>query len=1114
MEIACLPEYEVERIEALRRYEILDTPAESVFDSIVELAAYLCRTPVAAISLVDEQRQWFKASTGLNMRETSRDVAFCAHAILQDEPLLVPDARQDVRFADNPLVTASPNIRFYAGVPLVTPDGYPLGTLCVIDYVPRELERQQLDALQTLAVQVMAQMELRLSRGRYQYAGLPQAAAMRKLSIALNQTDEAIALTDLDAHYTYVNPAFSRLFGYAPEELLGQHISLLMPDQAVSGASAEQAIDAALEHGEFHGEVMRQTRCGRVIPVLLKVVLFRDERMQAGGYVATMTDLSEIKRVEGELRASERQLQDMFEHAPLGMATLALDGSFLRVNRALCNIVGYAREELTGIRFSDITHPEDIDISRMNIARLLKGGIGAYLVEKRYIHKDGHPVWARVNTSLQRNAAGEPQHLICQMENISATKQAEALQQERKHFLRAIFESALDAVVLMNGKGQITGWNGQAEKIFGWRRDEVLGRSLHETIMPARYREAHRRGLEQFLSGGEGAVLNARIEIAALHRDGHEFPIELAVSPIKTAGGYEFSSFIRDISKRKATEEKLRLAALVYQHAGEAMLVSDANNDIIAINPAFSKMTGYSADEVIGKNPKILSSGQQGSTFYQEMWQELLAADHWQGEIWNRRKNGEIYAERLTVNVIRNQDGSVYRYLALFSDITEKKRFEEQILSQANFDNLTGLPNRRLFHDRLGQQVKQMDRSGHSMALLFIDLDRFKEVNDTLGHHVGDRMLMEAARRIDGCVRETDTVARLGGDEFTVILPNLTDPCRVERISEAIIRSLSEPFRLGNETIYISASVGITLYPEDAGDVHSLLKNADQAMYAAKNKGRNRYCYFTSSMQEAALVRHRLVSDLRDALAGEQLEVHFQPIVDLATGRITKAEALLRWRHPERGMVGPAEFIAAAEETGLIVSIGDWVFRQAAWQAKQWLDNFGYPIQVSVNMSPAQFLPGIDYRHWLDYMRELGLPGEHVVIEITEGLLLRADEGVARQLDMFREAGIGVAIDDFGTGYSAFSYLKKFEIDFLKIDRSFIGGLNSNSGDLALSEAIIVMAHKLGLQVIAEGVETEEQRALLTGAGCSIGQGYLFSRAVAPEAFEALLKASLAASGK
>ena len=556
---------------------------------------------------------------------------------------------------------------------------------------------------------------------------------------------------------------------------------------------------------------------------------------------------------------------------------------------------------------------------------------------------------------------------------------------------------------------------------------------------------------------------------------------------------------------------KLQLASLVYRSIGEAVMVADAQNRIVAINPVFTRLSGFAPHEAIGQHTNLLKSGRNSREFYQAMWHALKTVGHWEGEIWNRRKNGEEYAEWLTISTIYADDGSVQGRVGMFSDITDQKRAEAIIWRQANFDSLTQLPNRRLFYDRLEQEIRKAHRGSHHFAVLFIDLDRFKEVNDTLGHDVGDRLLTLAAQRIVPCVRESDTVARLGGDEFVLVLSEVADTGQVNRVADAILGALSDPFELGDETVYITASVGITFYPNDAADVEGLLKSADQAMYVAKNEGRNRYSRFTRALQEKALARQQLVKDLHAAVAGNQFSLAFQPIVDLASGDIVKAEALLRWEHPLRGTISPAQFIPIAEETGLINPIGDWVLRESVRQLRDWSSWYPASLQISVNTSPVQFLADDKYHQvWLDHLQDQGVSAHAIVVEITESLLLNADTPIVDKLLKFRDAGIQVAIDDFGTGYSALSYLQKFHIDYLKIDQSFVHDLESNPSNIALSEAIVVMAHKLGLQVIAEGVETEAQRDLLAGIGCDFGQGYLFSRPLPAAGFEELLKLTLA----
>lgn len=446
-------------------------------------------------------------------------------------------------------------------------------------------------------------------------------------------------------------------------------------------------------------------------------------------------------------------------------------------------------------------------------------------------------------------------------------------------------------------------------------------------------------------------------------------------------------------------------------------------------------------------------------------------------------------------------------FMALVLDTTDRKRAEQLIWHQANFDQLTQLPNRTMLQDRMTQEITKAQRNSHKLAVMFIDLDKFKEVNDTLGHGKGDVLLVEAARRIRKCVRAGDTVARMGGDEFVVLLTELRDGRMASDVAQNLLNVLSEVFELQGSQGFVTGSIGITLYPDDALSGDGLLKNADQAMYISKARGRNRYSYFTQELEISAQRRMALVNQLHQALPRNEFSLVYQPIVDFGTGRVLKAEALIRWNHPILGLVSPGEFIPLAEETGMIVEIGDWVFEEAVQQVKRWRENIEPEFQISINKSPVQFSwESKIFKSQPERLGELGLPGRSVILEITEGWLMDSDSRALDILYSYRDAGIQVAIDDFGTGYSSLSYLKRFDIDYLKIDQSFVQNLSPGSSDLALSQAIIAMAHALGLKVVAEGVETEQQRDLLIAAGCDFGQGYLFSKPIPALAFEELLR--------
>lgn len=560
---------------------------------------------------------------------------------------------------------------------------------------------------------------------------------------------------------------------------------------------------------------------------------------------------------------------------------------------------------------------------------------------------------------------------------------------------------------------------------------------------------------------------------------------------------------LTDITERIEAKDKINLAATVFESINEAVMVANIDSQIIAVNPAFTHLTGYSSKEAIGQYCSMLRSRGHDEQYYQNMWHALDTTGQWEGEIQNLKKNGEPYTGWLTISSIYDSDKKVIKRIGLLSDITEKKRAADLIEKQANFDTLTGLTNRPRFLKKLLEALKVAKRNSTRVALFSIDLDQFKDINDSLGHHMGDQLLIIASERLQACIRENNTVARLGGDEFTVVMENLESIESTQKVADRISQSMSAPFYLGDSIAYVSASIGITIYPEDGLDTETLIKNADQAMYVAKNDGRNCTRYFTVSMQEQVQKRLDLTNELRTAIDKDEFWVAYQPIIDLKTGNIHKAESLLRWEHPQLGSIPPSEFIPIAEESGLITDIGNWVFDQAAQQTSKWLNTLSPDFQTSVNMSPAQFKgEETNHNHWLAYLNEINLNAKHIIVEITEGLLMDVSKQVMSQLTSFDTAGIEISIDDFGTGYSSLAYLKKFHIDYLKIDQSFVQNLALDSDNMALCEAIIVLAHKLGLKVIAEGIETDSQRDLLASVNCDYGQGYLFSKPVEPKEFE------------
>lgn len=565
-------------------------------------------------------------------------------------------------------------------------------------------------------------------------------------------------------------------------------------------------------------------------------------------------------------------------------------------------------------------------------------------------------------------------------------------------------------------------------------------------------------------------------------------------------------NLLSDLEVKKAslqrTEVKLRRAALVYQHINEAVVVTDPNGYAQDINPAFSVVTGYEANEIIGNRMSKLGSGRHPREFFEGLWRQLRSTGHWSGDICNRHKSGEEFVSHLMINTCYNDDGSVNCRIGLFSDVTEKRKQEALIWRQARFDHLTQLPNRQMFHENLQLSIERSRRSGLPFALIFVDLDFFKEVNDTFGHDEGDVLLRQVAQRISECCRRSDQLARLGGDEFVVILQDLEHIHDAHIVCNKLLGAIACPYKLNVSEVQISCSAGVAFYPNDTDSSADLLRYADLAMYAAKEKGRNQYCLFSATMRDSLQQRHGLLRDLQCALDNEQFVLHYQPIINLQSGRVEKAEALVRWVHPDRGVVSPADFIPLAEDSGMIVPLGESVFRQAARQVSLWRRELNPGLAVSVNVSPAQFyLDGMDPVAWQRVLHELGLSGGAIEIEITERLLMEIKEDVHEKLREFRRAGVQIALDDFGTGYSSLSYLRRINIDVIKIDQSFVHGLTEDSDNMALCRAIITMSHQLGLRVVAEGIECVEQHELLTAAGCDYGQGYLYSRPVDAEQF-------------
>lgn len=559
---------------------------------------------------------------------------------------------------------------------------------------------------------------------------------------------------------------------------------------------------------------------------------------------------------------------------------------------------------------------------------------------------------------------------------------------------------------------------------------------------------------------------------------------------------------------------EIQLAATVFDASSDAIFITDSDNRIISVNAAFCEITGYSAQDVIGETPAILNSGRHDAEFYRAMWRDLLETGQWNGEVWNRRKNGEIFAELLTINAVKNYRGEISHYVSIFADITEHKQTEEHVRHLAHYDALTNLPNRTLFNDRLGQALINAQRDNGKAAVMFLDLDRFKNINDTLGHGIGDLLLQEVAVRLTGCVRQGDTVSRLGGDEFVILLPELNDEKDARLVAQKLLNAAVFPMVLEGHELHISASIGISYYPMDGANAEALMKNADVAMYRAKEEGRNNFQFYHASMNARSFERLAMETSMRYALNRGEFDLYYQPRFSLPEGRIIGAEALIRWNHPDLGLVSPGQFIPLAEETGLILPIGEWVLKQVAAQGKAWQQAGFPPLSLAVNVSARQFRR-VDFAgEVLQILRNSGFDPHHFELELTESTLMTHAEENIETLKKLNALGIRIAIDDFGTGYSSLSYLKRLPVDILKIDRSFVSEVPDNRDGVAIVEAIIAMAHSLGLHIIAEGVETVEQLEFLQMRKCNEIQGYYFSHPLPVEQFEQLILEMQAVDGK
>jgi diguanylate cyclase (GGDEF)-like protein/PAS domain S-box-containing protein len=671
----------------------------------------------------------------------------------------------------------------------------------------------------------------------------------------------------------------------------------------------------------------------------------------------------------------------------------------------------------------------------------------------------------------------------------------------------AILDNAGALVVVLDREGRIRRFNRACEQLTQYSFAEVEGKFVWDFLLTPEERDSVEEKAFNAFARNPHIRRNSHTNYW-IARDGTRRLIEWSNSVLlDEQGEMEFVIGIGiDVTEKKQAEDALRLYANVFEHSGEAILITDSDNCILAANPAFTRLTGYSIDEVVGESPNILASGQKSPETYRDMWSALELTGFWQGEIVDQRKDGTLYPKWMSVSAVRDAEGAISHYIASFTDITERKKAEAQISQLAYHDALTGLINRFSLQRQLEQALHMAHREQGALAVIFLDLDRFKTINDTMGHAVGDDLLVEVARRLLDNVRDSDIVARLGGDEFVVVLTEVEDAAAAAHVADKILQALGQPYHIAKNSLHSTASLGLAFYPDDGSDVDTLMKNADTAMYHAKSLGRNNVQFFTAEMNQNVVKRLTLDRDLRVAVETRQFELLYQPQLDSLSGRVVGVEALIRWRHPANGLVPPLEFIPLAEETGLILPLGEWVLDEACRQLRAWRDEGITDVTVAVNLSAHQLRSPVLLAHVAHALERHGLAGSDLELEITESVAMHDPAASISQLKALRKLGVRLSIDDFGTGYSSLSYLKLLPIHTLKLDQSFVRDIESDSNDVAICTATIALAHNLGLAVIAEGVETEAQRLLLTSHQCDFMQGYLFSKPLEPEAAGAFIR--------
>ncbi len=799
----------------------------------------------------------------------------------------------------------------------------------------------------------------------------------------------------------------------------------------------------------------------------------------------------------------------LFERFPTLIWRAGTDALCSYFNQTWLGFTGRSLEQEVGDGWTVGIHPEDFD--RCVSTYLEHFAVRTpFEMEYRLRRHDGEYRWIIDTGRPIYDQSGEFAGYIGSCLDITDRRNTEAQLREREMRMTSLLASMGEGVIMRDAQGTLLMHNAAAEQILSLSAEEMRGWNMHSGPVTYLNEDEEPATVEQIPAMQALATGKPQAGMLGVDRkDGSRRWLWTNAVPLfgeESDTPQAVVTTIADITARRDNEEQLQLAWTVFRNSVEAIIITDARQRILSVNRAFTDVTGYSADEALGMTPRLLKSGHQDRSFYEAMWRDIESHGFWQGEIHDRRKDGTLYPSALSISAVHDKAGRITHYVAVFSDITERKASEARIAFLAQHDSLTGLPNRALLHDRLDQALANAARRGKRIALLFLDLDRFKTINDSLGHMMGDQLLQGVAVRLSSCIRDTDTVSRQGGDEFLIVLTDVEVPDDAARVAEKILDRLRPPFDIDGQQLGTSFSIGIALYPEDGNTPESLMKNADTAMYHAKENGRNTYRFFDERMNVNALERLYLENGLRRALENEEFALYYQPQVDLASGRIIGMEALLRWFSGVMGGISPARFIPLAEECGLIVPIGEWVLQTACRQARQWQEEGLPAIPVAVNLSALQFRRADIVTTVSRALTESGLEGCWLELELTESLLMQSGPEVEATLGRLKALGVRLSIDDFGTGYSSLAYLKRFPVDRLKIDQSFVRDITEDPDDAAIVRAIIQLGRSLRLEVIAEGTETPEQMDFLRYERCTAAQGYLFAPPLPAEAVTELLR--------